>query len=343
MKSTSTFDQTFYVVLRMTILWKTCLLILTNSNMTDESKRQNNVTIMSTIRMIEISYSNKIRNNSINMLIIVNRNFSDSRFRINLVIKIMFIKIISFHNNLVRNISNLIINRTTSNKSFRFIKSTITTTTIKTINIQTFAFYHRHRIDCRLSSIQQTTTRQIWISNHNDSFLNQRATINFEMTSTTIFRVFNQFIKQTFLKKSTRTLLYEHWTNLTTFIDLLTIRKNNQITFTTITFRIWKRLKTSIFFHRSLKSSTFTFATFARLHFRFVINFSSIFAIFVDLITSSMLITSRQLRSSKQVILRCQRQRSQKHVVWFNQSSFRIKSISITHFENINTIKYQYD
>ena len=114
-----------------------------NSNMINKLKRRNNATTMSTIKIIkiiEISYSNKMRNNSINILIIVNRNFNNNRFKINFVIKTMFIKIISLHNSFVKNISNLIINKTTLNKLFRYIKSTITTTTIKTINIQTFVF-----------------------------------------------------------------------------------------------------------------------------------------------------------------------------------------------------------
>ena len=195
-------------------------------NIINKSKRRSNATTMSTIKIIkivEISYSDKMQNNSINILIIVNRNFNNNCFKINFVIKTMFIKIINFHNNLVKNINNLIINKTISNKSLRYIKSTITTTTIKIINTQTLASYYQHQIDCRLSLIQQTTTRQIRINNHNNNFLNQRAIINFEIISTIIRRVFNQRIKQTFSKKSTKMLLYKQSTNLIMHINLRTI------------------------------------------------------------------------------------------------------------------------
>ena len=177
--------------------------------MIDELKLRNNVAIMSKIKTIEISFSNRtlnFNNNSINMLIIVSRSFNDNRFKINLVIKIMFIKIINIHNSFVSIINSLIINKTTSNKSFRHIKSTTTT---QTINTQTFAFCRRRKIDYRLQSTQQTTTRQIRINNNNDSRLNLLTKISFETTSTIIRRVFNQFIKSTFSKKLTKTLSYK--------------------------------------------------------------------------------------------------------------------------------------
>ena len=68
---------------------------------------------MLTIKLIEIRCLNKTLNfkiNLINMLIIVNRNFNDKRFKINFVIKIIFIKIINIHNNFVKVIHNKIIN-----------------------------------------------------------------------------------------------------------------------------------------------------------------------------------------------------------------------------------------
>ena len=140
------------------------------------------------------------------MLIIVSRSFNDNRFKINFVIKIMLIKIINIHNNFVSIINNLIINKTISNKSFRHIKSTTTTQTIHT---QTFAFCRRRKIDYKLQSTQQTTTRQIRINNNNDSRLNLLTKISFETTSTIIRRVLNQSIKSAFRKKLTKTLSYE--------------------------------------------------------------------------------------------------------------------------------------
>ena len=67
---------------------------------------------MSAIKLIEINYSSKTLNSLINMLIIVNYNFNNKRFKINLVIKIMLIKIINFYNNLVK----IILNKTIFNK-----------------------------------------------------------------------------------------------------------------------------------------------------------------------------------------------------------------------------------
>ena len=81
--------------------------------MINELKQLNFVTTISTIKLIEICCLNKTLNfkiSLINMLVIVNRNFNNKRFKINFVIKVMFIKIISFYSNLVKVIHNKIIN-----------------------------------------------------------------------------------------------------------------------------------------------------------------------------------------------------------------------------------------
>ena len=167
-----------------------------NLNTIDKLKRLNyNEIINISIKSIDKQYLNKtLERNSIN-IIIVNRNFNDRITMINLVIKIIFIKILNFHRKLV-------------NKIIKIIDIDNKTTQVK-INFQTFSFCRQSNNRCKLRSTQQTSTSLIRITRNNDNFLNliltinkiiiNKVIINFDTRKANI-RVFNSRIKLTFSK-----------------------------------------------------------------------------------------------------------------------------------------------